>query len=149
MPQNSNNPQLEAEILRQVMRFQNHPNFPADTTEIENAFRDVASVPEVAQKVGAQLMRTVHFAPVPADVYAAADAVREAGISTLSERNCGPRPGDEPFGGFPDLFDAELIDRFRELAEKSPHFATREAAKKIVQAWDERCACVSQAGAKA
>ncbi len=138
MPEN--NPELDAEILRQVLRFKSHPNFPVDTTELEKAFRDVCPKPEIAQKVGTEMIQKLYFAPVPANVYEAHQALNERNelpTANQTEDDHGPQIGDTPFSGhLSEFLDEEIIERLRRQITDGKFHIQRETARQLVAAWD-------------
>src|SRR5579862_5100335 len=71
------------EAMIQVGRFDNYPGFPSEAQvyaleELIKAFQSAAEIAGSARLVGDRLIRTMKFAPRPADVYEAAQAIEES-----------------------------------------------------------------------
>lgn len=68
--------------LAQVLRFENHPSFPASVEgqeELVRAFQQTAKDPQHAQEIGDQLMRECNpYAPVPGQVWEVSLRLRPA-----------------------------------------------------------------------
>lgn len=112
--------------LEQVLRFENYAWFPgkdrpADRSELIYAFEDSAADDDHIKRTGDWLIRhrspeVCRFCPLPAEVYAAAEATKSADLAySAKEETLGPRPGDEPFNGLHDLIDDKLRNRLKEL----------------------------------
>lgn len=71
----------------QVRKFMNHPAFPDDAGQLalSRAFREACESDEHANQVGEYLVRKVHFAPVPGDVYQAVTEMRLDDAARLPE----------------------------------------------------------------
>lgn len=127
------------QALEQVVRFEYYLNFPSgedrrtDKEELIHAFQSAAADTEHAVEIGDWLIRRrpvdqCRFCPMPAEVYAAAEATRPAGRVIEAEQPIGPRPGDEPFGGLADLIDDRMLELLERKAQTGTH-AERIAAE--------------------
>lgn len=113
--------------LEQVVRFANYAGFPdkhraGDRDELIAAFEDSAHDDDHVKRIGDWLMRhrpveVCRFCPLPAEVYAASQATMPSDLAySAVPESIGPRPGDEPFSGLPDLIDDKLRNRIKELS---------------------------------
>lgn len=125
----------EAVAMRQIQRFSEFPQFPETDTglaELVKAFLDACRDEKHAEAIGDRLMQTMRFCPKPADVYEAANFLREASASVPDEWHVERRPGDEPFNGLADLVDDRLLEILRQKAEQGRTHLERESAKQLL-----------------
>lgn len=81
-------PVSQAVATAQVRRFEKkYPSFPdaAGQLMLARAFREACYDDQHAIRVGDHLIRTLHFAPVPADIYDAVTALRNSDEGRIPE----------------------------------------------------------------
>jgi hypothetical protein len=133
----------EAVAMRQIHRFAEFPQFPETETglaELVKAFVARSRHEAHAAEIGDRLMATMRFCPKPADVYDAADFLREAQLAEPSDWMGGVdrRPDDQPFNGLADLVDDRMLELLRRKAEQGKTHHERESAKQFLRKFDLR-----------
>lgn len=136
--------------VEQILRFENYVGFPAgpnrtgDRKELIDSFKDAAIDAAHAKAIGDWLIRKrpveqCRFCPMPAEVYAAADATRpETVVDSADYETAKRQPGDQDFHGFSDLIDDRFLEIMRRKAEHGKTHLERVAAKQILEQYGKK-----------
>lgn len=125
---------LQSQALEQVLRFEHYAGFPhatdraADRQELVRAFQSCRDAAH-ARAAGDWLIRNrpvpdCRFAPVPAEIYAAAQAT----APKITEATRRRMAGDEDFGGLADLITPEIREKLERMRSHSDSGMTVLAA---------------------
>ena len=117
----------------QIRRFASHPNFgdAIAQADLVKAFEEVCDRDDQVRDIADYLNRTLIFAPVPANVHQAAEALAEQ-----RRYDNAPRIFDDPgeFGGwFTDVMTEADYERWKALAESPRKLPGKELAQAIVE----------------
>jgi hypothetical protein len=122
----------------QIRRFASHPNFPdpIGQADLLKAFESVCDRDEQVRDIADYLNRTLIFAPLPANVYQAAEALAEQ-----RRYDNGPRIFDEPGetgGWLTDAMTEEDYERWKKKAASAKIEHVRDIAQAIVERYDSQ-----------
>jgi hypothetical protein len=136
-------PTSEKFIKSQLKMFVEHPRFPDEFGQklLVRAFEEACETDEDVRAIAEHLLRISEFAPLPANVYKAAEHLAQQRAALQDSPSPYARPGEHD-GSLVDGMTEEDIMRWNEIAarpgDRPWQKANRELAKGILQTFYER-----------
>ena len=126
-------------ILERIRQFREHPRFPKERAAIDalvEAFEVACESEDVMNQIARHLVRTLQFAPVPANIFQAAEL-----LAQQRQHRGAPSPYDQPgdhVGSLTDGMTASDLARWKAAAESGSRQAIRDVAKGILDEYYRR-----------